>query len=106
MLDGGSLIHRLPCQKGDSYSAIAESSADFTGTHYGHTRVVFDGYGECPLIKDNTYQRRGQNYKLKNKVYVIALISAALTKRGCHVIQSPWYADVDIVEATVERYHH
>ena len=43
VLDGGSLIHRLPCKKDDSYSAIAESYADLTVTHYGQARVVFDG---------------------------------------------------------------
>ena len=42
----------------------------------------------------------------KNKADMIALISTALTKRGCHVIQSPGDADVDIVKATVERSRH
>ncbi|XP_068246882.1 uncharacterized protein [Palaemon carinicauda] len=30
VLDGGSLLHRLPWKKGDSYYTIAESYADFT----------------------------------------------------------------------------
>jgi len=34
---------------------------------------------------------------------MIALISTALTERGCHVIQSPGDADVDVVKATVEH---
>ena len=72
--------------------------------------MVFDGYGEGPSIKDNTHQIRGKNLHTivsftaetkcsgkkedflsrdKNKADVIALISTALTKRGCHVIQSP-----------------
>ena len=42
----------------------------------------------------------------RGKADVIALISAALTKRGCHVIQSSGDAAVDIVKATVERSHH
>ena len=70
VLDGGSLIYRLPWKKGDSYNAIAESYADFTGTHYGHTRVVFDGYGEGPLITANTHQRRGQKLHAKKTRYV------------------------------------
>ena len=37
---------------------------------------------------------------------MIALIHTALTERGCHVIQSPGDADVDIVKATVERSLH
>ena len=61
VLDGGSLLHRLPWKKGDSYGAIAESYADFTLRHYGQATVVFDGYGEGPSIKDNTHQRRGKN---------------------------------------------
>ena len=42
----------------------------------------------------------------KNTADMIALISTALTQlteRGCHVIQSPGDADVDIVKATVEH---
>ena len=58
VLDGGSLIHRLPWVKGDSYSAIAESYADLTVTHYGQARVVFDGYGECPSIKDEEMRKK------------------------------------------------
>ena len=110
VLDGGSLLHRLPWKKGDSYKAIAESYAEFTVRHYGQATVVFDGYGEGPSIKDNTHQRRGKNLhpivsftaetefsckkedfftRDKNKADMIALTSTALTKRGCHVIQSP-----------------
>jgi len=57
VLDGGSLLHRLPWKKGNSYNAIAESYADFTVRHYGRATVVFDGYGEGPSIKDNAHQR-------------------------------------------------
>ena len=42
----------------------------------------------------------------KNKADMIALISTALTTKGCHGIQSPGGADVDIVKATVERSRH
>ena len=41
----------------------------------------------------------------KNKAALITLITAALIRKGCHVIQSPGNADVDIAKATVERYH-
>ena len=121
-LDGGSLIHRLPWKKGDSYSTIAESYADFTVRHYGQARAVFDGYGEGPSMKDNTHIRDEEktspivNFTAETsnkkedflsrdtkKADIIALVSAALTKRGSHVIQSPGDANVDIVKATVER---
>ena len=37
---------------------------------------------------------------------MIALISTALTQKGCHVIQSAGHADVDIVMKTIERFRH
>jgi len=61
VLDGGSLLHRLPWKTGDSCGAIAECYADFTVRHYGQATVVFDGYGEGPSMKDNTRQRRGKH---------------------------------------------
>jgi len=119
------LLHRLPWKTGDSYGAIAESSADFTVRHYGQATVVFDGYGEGPSIykgqhasetRENMHpivsftaetEFSGKNEDFlsrdKNKADTIALISTALTERGCNVIQSPGDADVDIVKATVER---
>lgn len=59
--DGGSLVHRLPWKKGDSYGDIARMYADFTTRHSGTTTVVFDDCSEGPSIKDNTHQRRAQN---------------------------------------------
>ena len=62
VLDGGSLLHRIPWKHGQSYGKIAQSYADFTIQHYGSaTTIVFDGYGDGPSIKDNTHQRRGNN---------------------------------------------
>ena len=57
VLDGGSLLHRLPWKTGESYGAIAQSYADFTVRHYGQATVVFDGYDEGTAIKDNMHQR-------------------------------------------------
>jgi len=82
MLDGGSLLHRLPWKTGDSYGAIAESYVDFTVRHYGQATVVFDGYSEGPSIKDNTHQRWGktcilllvslqkQSFRAKRRIFV------------------------------------
>ena len=60
VLDGGSLLHCLPWNKGDSYGTITESCAEFTVKNYGLETVVFDGYGAGASIKDNTHQRRGK----------------------------------------------
>ena len=61
ILDGGSLLHRVPWTKAESYGTIASCYADFTVRHYGPATVVFDGYSEGASIKDNTHQRRGQH---------------------------------------------
>ena len=129
VLDGGSLLHRAPWKKGDSYGAIAELYADFTIRRYGLATVVFDGYDGGPSIKDNTHKRRvGQKVhpvvsftaeteftgkkddflsRDTNKQGLIDLIGGELRQRGCSVINSPGDADVDIAEAAVEasRYH-
>ena len=125
VLDGGSLLHRVPWKAGDSYGSIAQSYADFTIRHYGLATVVFDGYGGLS-IKDNTHQRRGMNVhpvvhftadtefigkkekflsRASNKEGLISLISAQLRNRGCNVIQAPGDADVDIVKTAVDSSH-
>jgi hypothetical protein len=90
---------------------------------YGHSTVVFDGYGGGPCIKDNTHQRRGANKtankvniadatkfvgkkedflsNVENKRAMIDLIAKCLKQKGCHVIQAEGDADVDIVKAAV-----
>lgn len=126
VLDGGSLLHRVPWKPGDSYGTIARSYADFTVHHYGFATVVFDGYGEGPTIKDSTHKRRGQNahpvinfdaeteFSGKreeflsrdcNKQGLINLISEELMKQDCSVINAPGDADVYIAKAAVESAH-
>ena len=61
VLDGGSLLHKLKWNRGDTYGNIAKSYAEYTSKHYGSATVVFDGYEAGPSIKDNTHQRRGQS---------------------------------------------
>ena len=103
ILDGGSLLHRLPWKKGATYGMIAQTYADFTIHNYGLATVVFDGYEGGPSIKDNTHQRRGQNIhpvvnftaetefsgkkedflsRDCNKQHFINLISVELKKKG------------------------
>ncbi len=109
VLDGGSLLFRLPWKLGDTYGAIAQIYVDFTCRHYGMATVVFDGYCGSPSIKDSTLQRRGHNihpvvifteeteFSGKkgdflshniNKQELIFLISDRLRKCGCNVIQA------------------
>ena len=123
VLDGGSLLHRLPWTNGHSYGAIAQSYVDFTVRNYGLPTVVFDGYEGGPSIKDNTHQRRGHNIhpvvkftaetefsgkkehflsRNCNKQQFINLVSSKLRIKGCNVIQAPGDADVIIVKTAVE----
>ena len=124
VLDGDSLLHRIPWKRGQSYGEIAQSYADFTLRHYGSaTTVVFDGYEKGPSIKDNTHQRRGNNShpilhftadtefsgkkdefmsRDANKQSLIQMITAELRRSGCDVIHAHGDADVDIMKAAVE----
>ena len=60
VLEGGSLLHRLPFKKVNTYNAITEFYADFTVRHYRQATVVFDGYEDGHSIKDIINQRRGK----------------------------------------------
>ena len=122
VLDGGSLLHRLKWNQGDTYGSIANSYASFTTRTYGAAIIVFDEY-DGPSTNDNTYQRRKRNElprivdvkaeliftgmkdqflnTTSNKEAMIRLISDKLRQNGCRVVQTSGNADVDIVEATV-----
>lgn len=122
VLDGGSLLQRLPWKRGETYGSIAQSYAEFTTRRYQMATVVFDGYLGGPTIKDNTHQRRGKNVHAvisfteetvfdgkkdeflsrdRNKQKMIDLISEKLRGKGCEVINAPGDADVQIVKAAV-----
>lgn len=124
ILDGGSLLHRVPWQEGSTYSEIAKSYAKFTFKNYGCATIIFDGYSEGASTKDSTHLRRGsQNHPqinctpstvfkgkkedfLKNKMNkknLIVLISEELKQAGCKVLISDEDADVDIVRAAVQQ---
>ena len=124
VLDGGSLLRRVPWQLGRRYGEITKSYADFAIRHYGPaTTVVFDGYEEGSSIKDNTHQRRGRNMhpvvsfiaetefsgkkeeflsRDTNKQILIRMISDQLRERYCTVVNAHGDADVDIVKTAVE----
>ena len=122
VLDGGSLLHMLKWNQGDTYGSIANAYASFTTRTYGAAIIVFDGY-DGPSTKDNTYQRRKRNElpriidvkaeriftgtkdqflnTTSHKESMIRLISDKLRQHGCTVVQASGDADVDIVEAAV-----
>jgi len=70
VLDGGSLIHRLPWKEGTTFGNIASSYVQFTLRNYGQATVVFDGYPDAPSTKDNMHRRRcrGASYQAEVQV--------------------------------------
>ena len=59
VLDGGSLLQRLPWQKGQTYGEIIQTYVDYITKRFGEeTTVVFDGYSSTPSTKDVTHLRR------------------------------------------------
>lgn len=71
VLDGGSLLQRIPWPKGTTYEGICNLYVDYITKKYGKgTVVVFDGYTDEPSTKDTAHLRRtaGQTGKSVNFV--------------------------------------
>ena len=95
--------------------------ASFTVDNYGKATVVFDGYTERPITKDNVHQRRcpqvtnkvdisiatqfvGKKNCLANNIHkqaLIKLIANCMQQKGCHIIHAEGDADVDIAKAAI-----
>jgi len=59
VIDGGYLLHRVKWNASNTYQQVCEQYGDFVKAHYGNNCiVVFDGYGNCPSIKDHEHSRR------------------------------------------------
>ena len=59
VLDGGALLHRIPWNKGSTFSEIFKTYSDYVLNKYGEAIVVFDGY-EVASTKDLTHMRRSK----------------------------------------------
>ena len=123
VLDGGSLLHKIPWKKGSSYQSIINQYVNFVHSSYGGAVIVFDGYTQSS-IKDMVHRSRNKGHvgveisftldmnltvtkdifllSNKNKQHFIDMFSAELVKSGCKVIHSQSDADVLIAETTVE----
>ena len=58
VLDGGSLLHKLPWQRGSTYNQLAEMYAEFVARKYKNATIVFDGYSAQQTTKAATHVRR------------------------------------------------
>ncbi len=62
VLDGGSLIHKLPWKKDDTYGSICDMYIKYVQKRYPNAIVVFDGYSQGPSTKDTTHLRRAKGF--------------------------------------------
>ena len=62
VLDGGSLLQRIPWQRRVSIHAICKIYTDHVIKKDVCAVVVFDGYNDCPSTKYNTHIRRYGGY--------------------------------------------
>ena len=58
VLDGGSLLHKLPWQRGSTYNQLAEMYAEFVARKYKNATIVFGGYRTQQTTKAATHIRR------------------------------------------------
>ena len=58
VLDGGSLLQRLPWLKNATFESICQSYVDYVTKRYQNVVDVFDGYPNCHTTKDVTHMRR------------------------------------------------
>ena len=121
VLDGGSLLQRLPWLKNATFESICQSYVDYVTKRYQNVVVVFDGYPNCPTTKDVTHMRRTCTRGItgpeihftgnmpcksrketflsntKNKQSFINLLGRTLSSNGIRVNHAEADADLDIV---------
>ena len=122
VLDGGSLLQRIPWTQGSTYGEICTVYVDYVTKKYGEAVVVFDGY-EKSSTKDMVHLRRAKgcsgvavsftkdtkmNMKKEtflsnstNKQQFINMLSFFL-ERNCKVCHASGDADLMIVQKAVE----
>ncbi len=54
ILEGGTLLHRIPWNRGLTYDEICQQYSRYVECHYGQPAVMFDGYPNEPSTKDTT----------------------------------------------------
>ena len=119
VLDGGSLLQRVPWSKCSSYASLCHLYIQYINRYFNNALVVFDVYTSDPTTKDETHQRRAGSeigvdidftpdmlLRMKKKAFLanprnkqkfIDLLSSLLKDNGIDVKQSPGDADYDIV---------
>ena len=124
VLDGGSLLHRIPWSFGSTFHQICTEYTNLVERHYGKCHVVFDGYENGPSIKDVTHQRRTKGlrgtkikfnkstpFKTKKELFLtntenkqdfINMLGKYLSEKGCTVLNADGDADLMIAQTAVK----
>ena len=124
VIDGGSLLHRLPWKRGSSFDDICRMYVDHIRRNYSQPVIVFDGYESGPSTKDSTHLRRTKNIvgarvnfvgsmpltmkkehflaNKENKQQFISVLSDRLRLEGIQVIQADADADLPITLAALD----
>ena len=125
VLDGGSLLHRIPWKDAKTYDDICSRYINHIDTTYKESLVtiVFDGYSAGPSTKDVTHLRRTRaigpdvtfegemSFNLKkddflsnprNKERFIKYLGSKLQHAGRRVLYAKADADVLIVKTAIE----
>ena len=124
VLDGGSLLQRIPWSKGTTFSTICNTYVNYVTGKYNDAVIVFDGYRSGPTTKDTAHLRRTKGitgakvyftqntpFKTKkeqflanseNKQDFIFMLSRCLEENGCNTIHAEADADVLIVQTAVK----
>ena len=127
VIDGGSLLQKIPWQKNGTFGTICEQYYQYLSQKYSNTSVtvVFDGYINGPSTKDITHVRRNLGVvgtsvrftidtpfrsvkesflkNVENKQNFIYLLGNYLGDRGINVKYADSDADVLIVETAVKN---
>jgi hypothetical protein len=125
VIDGGSLLQRIPWLTGSTFSQICETYIAHIQRYYSlaDVMVVFDSYPEEPTTKDMTHMRRSKGHVVdvlftedmpcrikkellltnkRNKQRFINLLVTKLTEKGVSTVQAQDDADVLVAESAIE----
>jgi len=125
VVDGGSLLQRIPWKKGDTFEDIASMYMKHVSKNFLNPVVVFDGYKSGPTTKDMTHNRRskgvfGQKVMFTptmplrskkenflsnsdNKQNFIDLLCETFKANGIDCVNAPADADVMIAKKGIEH---
>ncbi|WAR07373.1 LOW QUALITY PROTEIN: hypothetical protein MAR_017331, partial [Mya arenaria] len=125
VIDGGSLLHRIPWANTMTFGSIFDLYLNYITQRFSEATVVFDGYLEGPSIKDTTHLRRcnetiGNQVKFgpdtpfkskkdsclsnsENKQTFIKHLGSHLVNHGITVRHATGDADLLIVETAIEH---